>query len=283
MNRLRLSVLFCMLLSFAASAVLAGPPDTIWTRYYGGTGQEAGLSIRQTRDRGYIFAGYTSSSGAGGRDFYVVKVADNGDTIWSRTLGAALDDEAHSVRSLLTGDYLVAGFVNTGDPNAVLAVYDALGTLSWQERYGEEGEDVFNDVEAVPEGGFIAVGYTTSYRADGRDAYVVETDGTGQASWILFFGGSEDQEAWAVQPTPDGGYVVVGQSGSGLAAAGFAAHVRAGGDTSWFRTYPALAAAYDVEVTDDSGYAVVGIGGFAGAYDGILMTVSYTHLRAHET
>ncbi len=50
------------------------PPDTLWTKAFGGTDKDWGESVCQTSDGGYIIAGYTSSYGAGGFDVYLIKI-----------------------------------------------------------------------------------------------------------------------------------------------------------------------------------------------------------------
>src|SRR6185436_16704036 len=63
-----------------------------WSKTYGGTGIDKGFSVEQTSDAGYIVAGTTSSFGAGGTDFYLVKTNVSGDTLWTRTYGGSLLD-----------------------------------------------------------------------------------------------------------------------------------------------------------------------------------------------
>ncbi len=46
----------------------------LWSRVYGGADEEQARSARQTADGGYVVAGYSTSFGAGGRNFYVVRL-----------------------------------------------------------------------------------------------------------------------------------------------------------------------------------------------------------------
>src|SRR5260221_10626196 len=61
--------------------------DTVWTKTYGGSSFDIGLSMKQTNDGGYIISGISQSFGAGSNEAYVIKTDVNGDTLWARTYG----------------------------------------------------------------------------------------------------------------------------------------------------------------------------------------------------
>jgi hypothetical protein len=58
----------------------------IWTKTIGGRSLDAANSIIQSSDGGYVVAGGTLSFGAGGSDFYVVKMDANGNVCFSQNI-----------------------------------------------------------------------------------------------------------------------------------------------------------------------------------------------------
>jgi len=56
--------------------------NILWERFYGGTGNDVGRSVRKSSDGGYIVAGSITSMGAGGVDAYLMKTDAAGVPQW---------------------------------------------------------------------------------------------------------------------------------------------------------------------------------------------------------
>jgi hypothetical protein len=83
--------------------------DTLWTKTYGGVGSEVIYNVKQTKDGGYIFTGYTTSFGAGNNDVYLVRTNSVGDTLWTRAFGGSLAESGQSVIETSDKGFMVAG------------------------------------------------------------------------------------------------------------------------------------------------------------------------------
>jgi hypothetical protein len=87
--------------------------DVVWQKTYGGKEWDEASSIQQTTDGGYIVAGTTGSFGAGGYDFWVLKLNASGDVVWQKTYGGGDHDEATSIQQTSDGGYIVAGWTKS--------------------------------------------------------------------------------------------------------------------------------------------------------------------------
>jgi hypothetical protein len=191
--------------------------DTVWTRTYGGSGNDAAYCVRETRDGGCILTGYTSSFGAGSSDFYLVKTDSVGSTMWTRTYGGSDLEYGYSVQETQDGGYILAGYTESygaGWYDVYLVKTDSAGDSVWARTYGGSDEDAGECVQQTEDGGYIVSGYTWSSGAGESDLYLVKTDSVGGSIWARTYGGSEWDFGYAVQQTEDSGYIVVGSASS---------------------------------------------------------------------
>jgi len=187
--------------------------NKIWQKTYGvrdGNGAEA---ITPTEDGGYIVAGWTSSFGNGKDDVYLIKVDKNGNMIWQNIFGGIKDDVANAITPTRDGGYIVAGYTESFG-NVGMDVYlikiDKNGNKIWQKTYGGIDWDVANAITPTEDGGYIVAGWTDSFGNRNRDVYLIKIDKDGNKIWQKTYGGSDFDEANAITPTRDGGYIVSG-------------------------------------------------------------------------
>lgn len=248
----------------------ADAQDTLWTRTYGGSGQECAFSVQQTTDGGYIVVG--STPGLSGNwwdgDFYLVKTDASGDTVWTRTYGGDEWDGALSVQQTTDGGYIVLGSTESFGPGLYdfyLMKTDAYGDTVWTRTYGDIQEDWPGCVRQTSDGGYVLAGETASFGAFYAGVYLVKTDPLGDTLWTRthknYFGCGA---SW-VEQTTDGGYIVAGYVGSVVSGWSddnfYLVKTNSAGDTLWTRTYDGggpIENARCVQQTTDGGYIVAG-------------------------
>ena len=77
--------------------------NLIWSKTFGGAGNDRGWSVQQTTDGGYIVAGYSESFGAGNKDVYLIKTDEFGNSGCNEsTAGTLVSNPATIVNSTQT-------------------------------------------------------------------------------------------------------------------------------------------------------------------------------------
>lgn len=136
--------------------------------------------------------------------------------------------------------------------------------ITFQKTYGGSGSDEGRSVQQTLDGGYILVGFTTSFGAGNFDYYLLKTNAFGDTMWTKTYGGPNWDYGFSVQQTPDSGYILTGHSDNtsiGL----YTAHIiktNSTGDTLWTKTFggssPNYASSYTVQQTTDGGYIISG-------------------------
>jgi hypothetical protein len=190
----------------------------LWNQTYGGTGDDEASTVIQTSDEGYALTGYTGSYGSGMDDFWLVKTNSSGNLEWSQTYGGIGDDGALSVvQTSNDGGYALAGYTNSsgaGGYDFWLIKTDANGATLWSHTYGDTGNEFAYAVVQTSDGGYALAGPTDSYGAGDFDFWLARTDASGSMQWDKTYGGSGDDEPYALILTNDGGFALAGSTSS---------------------------------------------------------------------
>jgi tetratricopeptide (TPR) repeat protein len=247
-----------------------------WQKTFGGSLSDRAFSVQQTSDGGYIIAGDTNSYGAGESDAWLIKTDANGNKVWDRTFGGSLSDRANSVQQTNDDGYIIAGWTyGSGWHDAWLIKTDANGNKVWDRTFGGSYSDTASSVQQTSDGGYIIAGdtvvsygsnwtvpYIPDVSASWQDAWLIKTDSAGNKLWDKTFGGSENDRAFSVQQTSDGGYIVTGSTESYGAGESDAWLIKtdANGNKVWDRTFGGSLSdrASSVQHTSDGGYIVTG-------------------------
>lgn len=230
-----------------------------WVKSYGNL---AAYAIQQTSDGGYVYAGSTSSFGAGGHDVSVVKLAADGTVAWQKTYGGSGDDTAWSIQQTADLGFIVAGTTasfGAGGTDVWIVKLAADGSVSWQKTYGGIGNETARSVQQTADEGYIVAGS----RASSGAFWVLKLASDGSVTWENAYGSGTDYEARATHQTADEGYIVVGTifnpSGTYLHDL-WVLKLASDGTVSWQKRYGGSGDenASDIRQTADGGYIVAG-------------------------
>jgi len=268
-HRFRFSFEFLLLSALLAGFPNTSPgqPDILWTRTFGGfVWPEFAYSVRQTNDDGFIIGGSN-----GGGDVWVIKTDQDGNTLWTLVHDFGYGDVCRSVRQTDDGGYVVAGETGLTGRDVLLLKLSPSGDVLWEQSYdiGHLGSDVGSEVEPTSDGGYILCGTTEPPGPGSPFPWLMKTDSTGNLRWRVAY--PEGLEAYAVEETDDGGFVVAGETpfGTGTGDAYFV-RTESHGQILWTKTYDGGYddQAFDIKQTGDGGFIAAGVHDY---YDALLL------------
>jgi predicted secreted protein len=237
--------------------------NMLWNKTYGGALDEVTGGMCQISDGGYAIAGYTTSFGAGGQDFYLVRTDADGRAYWARTYGGAGDEYAMTVVQTFDGGYAMVGFTDSfgaGGQDFYLVKTDASGNMQWNKTYGGNGTDYGYTVVQTSDGGYALAGQTTSFGAGSQDFWLIKTDANGNMQWNKTYGDTGIDAAQNMVKSSDGGYAIVGYTTSFGGYKVYLVKTDASGNIQWNKTYATTSVEIGIHgiQTADGGYAMVG-------------------------
>ena len=216
---------------------LALDGDVIWERTWGGEGYEQAWSVSPANEGGFYVFGETDSYGTGDRDFFLLKLNDDGSEEWFRTYGKERREWPYGMLPLANGDLLIYGFsedTSSRERNQYALRVGPQGNVIWDYTVESRVEELVVDAIEPIEGGIVLATII------GENGQLVKLDRDGNVLWAQRYELPGWQFATQVVQTEDGGFLLSGFSmgkGSRQQADTWLAHCKSTGTLDWEKSF----------------------------------------------
>jgi len=269
-----------------------------WSKTYGGSKDDRGQSVVQTKDGGFALTGYSqsddgdASNNEGFHDNWIVKLDASGELEWEKSFGFSGHDHSYDILQTNDNGLFFVGFLditsaradgNTEKRSSLTrhgvgefwgTKVDDKGDLQWRGYFGGTNNDRAHAVVQADDGGFVMTGFTESDDYDisntrgSYDFWVVKVDDKGNLVWERSLGGSGIEISQDIAKTKDGGYVITGNTFSSDTDVSknngesdfWLIKLDADGNLVWEKSYGGTQfdAAQSVVASKDGGYIITG-------------------------
>lgn len=202
--------------------------EKVWSKIYGGTGDDIGASVVPAPDGGCYIVGSTQSAdydcadNHGFGDVFVARLDTAGEIIWHKCIGGSAPDHASGgAISNGSGGVLIAGGaasedgdvsqkVNSIGSNIWLINMDSDGDILWDKCYGGAGQEYANSVCWGTDGTIWVMGSSQTaagqvkYGYGDKDAWIVHADSDGNFLNAKVLGSGKKDVGAMIYPLSDG-------------------------------------------------------------------------------
>ncbi|KFF16538.1 T9SS type A sorting domain-containing protein [Flavobacterium hydatis] len=178
-----------------------------WQNVYGSNGDDQLYVIHQTADGGYIVGGNSNSTQplttlggtvGNGTDYWVLRLDEKGDVIWSKTFDFGKVDILTSLVENKDKTYLIGGYAQSekkgpkeglvgkatslidkdkeGINDYIALKIDDKGEELWKKTVGSAGEDILRKLIETRDGGYLMAGTSNSSASKDKNGSIGGND-----------------------------------------------------------------------------------------------------------
>ena len=180
-----------------------------WSYLYGGNYFDAGISVKQTIDSGYVVIGVTENFPAGDSDICAIKIDEFGTVQWAKKFGGPGNDYAITIVQSSDSGFIIGGLTTSfgaGAEDVYAIKTNQNGDTMWTKTYGSSGKDWGIYIEEKPDGKFVIFGSSVSCAG----IYRIEIDSTGDSLNCGCIQFSTGTSPFICGRTNDHGYLAAG-------------------------------------------------------------------------
>ena len=171
------------------SNLIFSSSQTGWMKNYGGNGMDEAYYVEVISDGTYLITGSTESYGYG-------KISEY------KYSGEIIDCPTPK-----------QDFWKSGTRDIWLLKVDINGNKIWDKTYGSSLDERAYSVKETKEGDYIVLGSQYNKKTK-SDIYLIKVNKYGEEIWTKIFGGVENDLSYYANQTLDGGYAIIGITGS---------------------------------------------------------------------
>lgn len=250
---------------FLAPKISGQTPALLWERTVNQFSYDYVSRTYPTADGGYLLGATTGDTFTLVYRPWVFRTNSIGEILWSKnysmsgvwssgTADLVFHEEDESF--LIAGSALAGG--SSSNNNQILMIKaDSLGETIWEIMIGEEEfREYAYAAEGTSDNGYILAGSKSPPYGGDSDMLVVKTDSLGNVEWQKTFGETEDDYAFSIHQTTEGGYIVGGVSWSSSSHSSVLIKLDSSGNAEWqqeITCYGGIDLA-EIQQTTDEGY-----------------------------
>ncbi|HQW24030.1 MAG TPA: T9SS type A sorting domain-containing protein [Bacteroidia bacterium] len=190
--------------------------DTLWTKHFGSTGNDAFKDINVSSSAIYL-AGYVDSTDANGHDGFLVKLDYDGNEIWNQRYSNLGKDILNGSVFVPSGNIIIYGATAPFDSvknDIWVELIDTNGVSIWQNNSGSSEDDYANKIIPIRNNDMVIVGQKDPSGLGRKCMYLARYDETGFQQGPQSLGGVNDEEGYSGVRTMEGGIAFVGYTTS---------------------------------------------------------------------
>ena len=180
-----------------------------WEKHSSYQKQDYYTDVSETLDGGFVVLG---AIGAGKyTDFWLLRLNENGDTLWTRRLGTETIDQPEKIICLNNRHILMMGKTGSGDNEKVLLIKsDETGNELWRQTLNDGAFYKADDISPLPDNGFMVAGAKSSDPSTPH-LWMAKMDENGNIAWEHTF--IEDTKGClaSVKQLPNSDFILSGQ------------------------------------------------------------------------
>lgn len=196
--------------------------DTVWTKTYDLGGEDMGTSIMPFQHNRILITAVTCTANCGGllqQGYASYHVMDSaGNILKSETFAEGPKNIFHKIKPTSDGGAVIVGTTSMEEkfPSADtwIVKLDSEANVAWMKIIRSYGRyDGAFDVAQTSDGGYVVAGYSQAYQTPEMNFdnfCMLRLDGNGDVLWTRLWGGPDNDDAYSVIPTSDGGFVLAG-------------------------------------------------------------------------